>query len=273
MSRALAFAKINLALVVGPLRPDGKHELASVLQRVSLSDEVALEPAQDGRLVVDGFAEDTLVRAALEAAGRASAAPRAWRATIDKRIPVAAGLGGGSSDAASVLRLANALLPQPLTPSEMHSVAAEIGSDVPFFLSRGTQLATGTGVELAPLALPLDYWVVLLLPHGEHKTSTADVYGAFDRRGGADGFEARSRALVETLESVRGASDLTMLPPSDLASSPLAARLVELGACRAQVTGAGPAVYGLFEDRADAGQAIDALRGVGTTWLTHPIDG
>jgi len=172
-----------------------------------------------------------------------------------------------------VLRLANALLPQPLTPSEMHSVAAEIGSDVPFFLSRGTQLATGTGVELAPLALPLDYWVVLLLPHGEHKTSTADVYGAFDRRGGADGFEARRRALVETLESVRGASDLTMLPPSDLASSPLAARLVELGACRAQVTGAGPAVYGLFEDRADAGQAIDALRGVGTTWLTHPIDG
>ena len=112
MTRASATAKVNLALVVGPARADGKHEVVTVLQRLALADRVELTPG-DG-LTVEGFAEDTLVRAALTSlALEAGVRPR-WRARISKHIPVASGLGGGSSDAATALLLANATLDEPL---------------------------------------------------------------------------------------------------------------------------------------------------------------
>ena len=103
--RAPAPAKINLALVVGPLGDGGKHELVTVLQRVDLADRVAVVPGE--RPTVRGFAGDTLVRAALTALGERAGVPPRWTATITKRIPLASGLGGGSSDAATALRLAN----------------------------------------------------------------------------------------------------------------------------------------------------------------------
>ena len=167
MSSAHAYAKINLALVVGPLRPDSKHEVVTVLQRVDLYDDVDVESA-DG-LAVEGFPQDTLVRAALEALAKAAGVPAAWRARVEKRIPVAAGLGGGSADAAAVLELANALLPEPLPPAELDEVASRIGADVPFFLRDGPQLATGDGSELAPLDLPHEYVVLVVLPDRETK--------------------------------------------------------------------------------------------------------
>ena len=103
MNRRPATAKLNLALVVGPVRPDGKHEVTTVLQRIDLCDRVAVEPAK--RLSVDGFAGDTIVRRTLERLAEEAAAEPAWRARIWKKIPIAAGLGGGSSDAATALRL------------------------------------------------------------------------------------------------------------------------------------------------------------------------
>jgi 4-diphosphocytidyl-2-C-methyl-D-erythritol kinase len=266
--RAPAPAKINLALVVGPLRPDGKHEVATVLQRLDLADRVALSPG-DG-VAVRGFAGDTLVRAALAAlAAAAGAAPR-WTATITKRIPVAAGLGGGSSDAATALRLANATLPEPLADERLHELAASLGADVPFLLTSGPQLGTGTGTELEPLDLPQDYWVVLLLPAGDRKASTADVYAAFDERNGANGFDDRREQLEEALGATHRPRDLAALPPNDLASSPHAERLRELGAFRADVSGAGPAVYGLFLHREQALEARRNINRLGRTWLTVP---
>lgn len=268
MIRAPAPAKLNLALVVGPSRADGKHEVATVLQRLDLGDRVGVEPA-DG-LRVDGFSGDTLVGRALGAlAERAGITPR-WRARIWKRVPVAAGLGGGSSDAATALRLANGLLDAPLPPRDLHRIAAELGADVPFFLAQGPQLGTGDGSRLAPVELPQDYWVVLVLPDGKRKRSTAEVYAAFDRRRGEEGFAERRAALVEALGRVRRARDLAALPPSDLASSPLAAELRRLGAFRADVTGAGPAVYGLFSRRAPAVAAREAVAAAGPVWLTVP---
>jgi 4-diphosphocytidyl-2-C-methyl-D-erythritol kinase len=263
-----AHAKLNLALVVGPLRPDGKHEVATVLQTLDLHDEIDVEPAD--ALTVEGLAEDTLVRAALEAlAERAGVEPR-WRARIEKRIPVAAGLGGGSSDAAAALRPANALLPEPLAADALHELAATIGADVPFFLAGGTQLGTGDGTELEPLDLPTDYAVLLVLPKAESKQSTAAVYERFDARGGADGFEQRRAAFTGALSRVEHARDIAHLPPNDLATSPLAAELRARGAFRADVTGAGPAVYGLFEDEPEAGEAARSLAGRGRVWLTRP---
>jgi 4-diphosphocytidyl-2-C-methyl-D-erythritol kinase len=266
--RAPATAKLNLALVVGPRRNDGRHEVATVLQRIDLVDRVAVEPAR--ALRVDGFAEDTLVRSALERLAAAAGTEPSWEARLWKRIPVAAGLGGGSSDAATALRLANETLPRPLPRERLHELAAGLGADVPFFLTSGPQLGTGTGADLQALDLPQDYWVILILPHGARKASTAAVYEAFDRRDGGEGFEERRAALAETLAAAGRPRDLAALPPNDLASSPLAEELRGLGAFRAGVSGAGPAVYGLFLHRRPAEAAEHRLRHRGRTWITVP---
>jgi 4-diphosphocytidyl-2-C-methyl-D-erythritol kinase len=238
------------------------------MQRLDLGDRVALESAPG--LHVSGFAGDTLVRRALEGlADRAGVDPR-WRARVTKRIPVAAGLGGGSSDAATALRLANSTLRRPLPAVELERLAAELGADVPFFLRSGPQLGTGDGSTLEPLELPQDFWVVLLLPDGVAKQSTGAVYQSFDERGGEAGFAERRTALGVALAAVRGPADFAALPPNDLASSPLASELEALGAFRADVTGAGPALYGLFLDRVTAGSAARMLRRAGRTWLTAP---
>jgi 4-diphosphocytidyl-2-C-methyl-D-erythritol kinase len=256
-----AFAKINLALVVGPLRADGKHEVATVLQRVELADTLTLEAADE--LSVGGFDGDTIVASALTSLAAAAGVDPRWRAVIEKRIPVAAGLGGGSSDAAAALRLANGLLDRPLAEADLRGLAAALGADVPFFLADGPQLGTGDGSQLAPLGLEQGYSVVLLLPHGAVKESTGSVYARF---AGEDGFAARRKRLEDALAS----GDLSALPPNDLASSPLAARLSELGAFRADVSGAGPTLYGCFADRGDAERAAAALSELGRTWVTRP---
>jgi 4-diphosphocytidyl-2-C-methyl-D-erythritol kinase len=253
-----ARAKINLALVVGPLRPDGKHEVATVLQRVELADDVDVEDSSE--LEVVGFTDDTIVRRALE--GLATAANRhpAWRVRIEKRIPVAAGLGGGSSDAAAALRLANETLPEP---QPLNGLAQRLGSDVPFFLAEGPQLGLGDGAELEPCDLPLDYTVVLLLPQGAVKESTAAVYAGFDREAGFD--DRRARLFTALRER-----DIGAFPPNDLASSPLAEELRKAGAFRADVTGAGPALYGLFADPEQAEHAARTLGHLGRTWIVAP---
>jgi 4-diphosphocytidyl-2-C-methyl-D-erythritol kinase len=266
--RAAATAKLNLALVVGARRADGLHEVTTVLQRIDLVDRVALAPAAG--LVVTGFDGDTLVRKALEALAEEAGVAAAWRVHLDKRIPLAAGLGGGSSDAATALRLANATLEPPLEHSRLHALAAAVGVDAPFFLTEGPQLGEGDGTELSPLRLPADYWVVLVLAHGAQKRSTAAVYEAFDARQGQLGADERRAALLDALGRVGRARDLAALPPNDLASSPLAEELRELGAFRADATGAGPVVYGLFQHRADADTARARMRARGRTWLTVP---
>ena len=189
---------------------------------------------------------------------------------IEKRLPVAAGIGGGSSDAATALRLANAQLPQPVADDVLHDIAAEIGADVPFFLREGPQLGSGDGTTLEPVDLPQDFWVLLLLPDDARKESTAAVYRAFDERNGADGWEERAAAFRAAVASVRRPRDLAQLPPNDLAASPHTDRLRAHGAFHADVSGAGPAVYGLFHHKANAVHAQEALRALGRMWLTAP---
>jgi 4-diphosphocytidyl-2-C-methyl-D-erythritol kinase len=261
LRRASANAKINLALLVGPKRDDGYHEIITVLQRIDLADEVTIEDAD--ALRVTGFPEDTLVTHALRLFAEADGREPRWHVHIEKRIPVAAGLGGGSSDAATALALAN----EVLSRDRLNEVAAQVGSDVPFFLAEGPQLATGTGTNLEPVTLPQDYWILLVLPHGERKESTASVYARFD---GAADFGERCAGLLDAVRHVRRASDLAQLPPNDLASSPLAAALRELGAFRADVSGAGPAVYGLFLREHDALAAAATLQPRGRTWIAKP---
>lgn len=239
-----------------------------MLQRLALADRVRVERAPSLR--VGGFPPDTLVRSALERLAEAAGVAPAFAATIAKRVPVAAGLGGGSSDAATALRLANALLPAPLEPDALERLAAGLGADVPFFLRAGPQLGTGDGSTLSPLELPQDYWVTLCLPAGVEKASTASVYERFDERCGEKGFEDRRAALADALARVAGPRDLAGLPGNDLASSPLADELAAHGAFRAGVSGAGPAVYGLFLHRRQAIAAAGALERRGRTWVSVP---
>ena len=264
MSELAAPAKINLALVVGARRPDGKHKVTTVLQRVGLADRIVLEAAP--RLSVEGFPDDTLVRRALELLAEAAGVAPGWAARIEKEIPVAAGLGGGSTDAAAALLLANERLRAPLSPDALRTLAATLGADVPFFLTTGPQLGEGDGSELTPLDLTQAYTALLLLPREATKVSTAGVYEAFDARGGEDGYDERRARLLEAL----GAGDLSRLPPNDLVSSPFTDELRALGAFRADISGAGPVVYGLFEDARAAGQAEASLQGRGRVWIVPP---
>jgi 4-diphosphocytidyl-2C-methyl-D-erythritol kinase len=112
--------------------------------------------------------------------------------------------------------------------------------------------------------------VVLVLPKDARKSSTAAVYAAFDERGGADGWDERRDALLDALEHVRRPRDLSALPPNDLVSSPFADELRTLGAFRADVSGAGPAVYGLFHHRQSARSARRVLQRFGRIWITAP---
>ena len=268
MNRAPATAKLNLALVVGRAGENGKHEVTTVLQRLDLADRVAVAPASGLR--VSGFPEDTLVSGALEALAEAAGVAPAWEVRLKKRIPVAAGLGGGSSDAATALRLANELLAEPLSGTALHELAAGVGADAPFFLTEGPQLGEGDGTALTPVELPQDYWVLLVLPRGAAKASTASVYSAFDERDGGKGYRNRRAALKRALRDVKQAHDLASLPPNDLAQSALAAELLAAGAFRADVTGAGPVVYGLFQHLDGARAARATVKPRGQIWLTAP---
>jgi 4-diphosphocytidyl-2-C-methyl-D-erythritol kinase len=273
VTRAPAAAKINLALVVGPRRADGLHEVVNVMQRVDLCDTVEVEPA--AALQVEGYRQDTLVRSALTRLAAAAGENGCWRVRLEKRIPLAAGFGGGSADAAAALLLANAMLSSPLETGDLEDFAAEVGSDVPFFLSPGPKLAEGAGEYLRPLELPQDFWIVLALPRRVKKVSTASVYERFDELGSAEGYAERRVELLDALASVRRPRDFAAFPPNDLALAAgrpgLVDELAARGAFRADLSGAGPAVYGLFHHRAEAARAARGLRPRARVWLVAPV--
>jgi 4-diphosphocytidyl-2-C-methyl-D-erythritol kinase len=273
VNRVPAAAKINLSLVVGPRRDDGLHEIVTVMQRIDLCDTVTVEPGS--ATVVDGYRKDTLVRASLAKLASTAGHEGGWRVRLDKRIPLASGLGGGSADAAAALFLANRTLDVPLGDPALTEIAAEVGADVPFFLTPGPKLAQGAGERLRSLELPQDYWIALALPRSVRKESNAGVYTRFDEADGGGSFEEKRAALLDALDAVRRPRDFAAFPANDLATaaggSPLVAELLEHGAFRADVSGAGPAVYGLFHHRADGERALRRLRRRARVWLVAPV--
>jgi len=159
--RGLAYAKINLTLEVTGKRPDGYHELVSIMQTISVADELSLSRASDLTLDCDQpelAGEDNLVLRAARLLGAGG------HFELRKRIPVAAGLGGGSSDAALALRLLDTVHHLHLTPEQLLDAAAKLGSDVPFFLHGGTALIEGRGERVRPLADLPQHWLVLVNP-------------------------------------------------------------------------------------------------------------
>jgi 4-diphosphocytidyl-2-C-methyl-D-erythritol kinase len=280
--RALAPAKVNLGLFVGPRRDsDGRHQLVSVMQSISLADELVLEPAPDGDELrcenVPGRAEN-LAWMALTAFREATGwAVPALRLTVHKQIPLAAGLGGGSADAAAALRLAreaSGLGDEPL----LAALARELGADVPAQVAPGRWLATGAGERLHALPSPRRALGVLVLPH-EAGLATGDVYEQADRLGvarPAAELARRERALAAALAGGDPLPEPRELLQNDLqvpalALCPAIATMLErVGETQADaviVSGSGPTVLGLFDaacDRDGPSRAEEATAAIAT---------
>jgi 4-diphosphocytidyl-2-C-methyl-D-erythritol kinase len=257
-------AKINLYLEVGSLRPDGYHSVRTVMQAVDLCDTVDVELVEGGSRLdfeVDGDAPSGEENLCMRAAGAFSDAVGkipAMRIKLTKHIPRAAGLGGGSSDAAAVLRALDFLMEGAFRREELFSLAASIGSDVPFFLVGGTALGEGRGDRITPLPQAPPLPVILASPGVE--LSTADVYSRFDLTGGDNPPSGGPEALIESLpEGDAGRIALMLHNSLQRAAGKMVPKVIELlelaragGAEGVQVSGSGPTVFALVGDDARA---------------------
>lgn len=259
----IAPAKLNLCLYLGGRRGDGLHELRSVFQPLVLADRISVEPAERDEVICPGVEGPNLAAAALAALRAAGWEHAPIRVAIDKRVPVAAGLGGGSADAAAVLRLARGEV------DDLERIATGLGADVPSQLDPSPALVAGAGERIEPLPLPGEFAAVLI-PF-ERGLSTAEVYAEADRLGIERGEDELEAVEVRIRESWReGTSPLALggLLVNDLERAALSLRpeigealaaLDDAGAARRLVTGSGPTAVGLYEDLAKADAAAAAL--------------
>jgi 4-diphosphocytidyl-2-C-methyl-D-erythritol kinase len=277
--RLPAFAKINLELHVLGHRPDGYHELRTVFQAISLHDTLELERTrQPGiRLEVHGAAvaadASNLVWRALDALQQACRCGGGWCVRLEKRIPVQAGLGGGSSDAAAALIGGLRLLGRHLAPERLLELAAGLGADVPFFLLGGRALGLGRGEQLYPLPDLPRTWVVVVQPDAV-TISTAEAYRWLDQQLTLP--PAPSRLMVSC---IRSWSSRSLIPENDFEPvvferfpglRRLKRRLLRAGAAGAALAGSGSAVFGLFPDPAHARRAAAQFSGQ-RVWVARTL--
>ena len=268
-------AKLNLCLFLGRAREDGLHELCSLFEPLALADLIKVSPSERDEVVCPGVEGENLAAKAL-----AGLRERGWereplRVEIEKRVPVAAGLGGGSGDAAAVLRLAAGEI------ADLPELAAELGADVPSQLRPSLALVRGAGEQVAPLPEPAEHAAVLL--PGGGGLSTAAVFAEADRLG-LGRSDAELDELAARLREVAGAGasplDYPDLLVNDLEPAALSLRpeigaaleaLRAAGAPKAILSGSGPTAVGLFGDlaaaqaaaeRLDAGEAIVCAAGI-----------
>ena len=287
-------AKVNLQLAVGPARADGYHDLVTVFHAVSLFDEVTVSlarrdsvtvtgegagqiPADDGNLAVRA------ARAVAEVSGPASRETPGLAIRIRKRIPVAAGLAGGSADAAATLVACNELWRSGLGTPELAELAAGIGSDVAFTLTGGTAVGMGRGEQVTPALTSGNYHWVLAFAHGG--LSTADVYAAHDRIRAAGQGDGQQPALDTALMTALRSGDPAGLGPllaNDLQPAAISLRPelrrtlaagVEFGALGALVCGSGPTCAFLARSARHARDLAVALTGAGVCRTVARVTG
>jgi 4-diphosphocytidyl-2-C-methyl-D-erythritol kinase len=268
--RLRAFAKVNYALDVLGLRADGYHEVSTVMQSISLADEVELRRAARGfRLSFEpqeaeiGPPEQNTVYLAWRLLQRLTGVELPVEVTLHKRIPSGAGLGGGSADAAAVLVGLNEIFGLGLRVDELRETGGGIGADVPFCISGGTALGEGVGEILTPLPAPQAHRLVVAKPL--RSADTASIYRAYDSA------ETEITCSVEPVVSALRSGSVPALASAvgnDLApvTRRLVAEVAELertleasGALGASMSGSGTAVYGIFDDEETTWSAKDAL--------------
>jgi 4-diphosphocytidyl-2-C-methyl-D-erythritol kinase len=264
-----AFGKVNYALDVLGLRADGYHEISTVMQSISLADEVQLQRAAGGfdlslepEEVKIGSQERNTTYLAWKALQGLAGEELPVKVTLRKEIPAGAGLGGGSANAAAVLVGLNELFSLGLRVDELRGIGVGIGADVPFCISGGTALGQGVGEILTPLPSPPAHRLVVAKP--PRSADTAGMYRAYDER------ETESMRSVEPVVSALRSGSLPVLAAAvgnDLAPvtrrfipevATLERTLLASGALGASMSGSGTAVYGIFDDEG-AGGAKDTV--------------
>lgn len=261
-------AKINLHLAVGPRREDGYHPLSSLMVALDgLVDTVVLTESEHREVVCPGVPPtENLAWRALDRLEAHVGRPLGCHVRIEKRIPAQAGLGGGSSDAATTLVLANRLFGLGLSSGVLETVAAEVGSDVPFFIRGGRQWASGRGEILEPASAPAFVGLVVFPGYG---LSTADVYRAFDALPAPDpGGEPDPTTLDGVLRNDLWPAARHCRP--ELADLDTALR--NSGARRTLLCGSGTAMAGFFADEDAARRARTAFAGMPVAVVVRPRD-
>ncbi len=266
-----AFAKVNYALEVRGIREDGYHEISTVMQSISLADEVSLELAEEGfALHVEpdnaeiGPLEDNTAYRAWKSLCEAVAQDLPVKIHLYKKIPAGAGLGGGSADAAAILVGLNELFGMRLGEEELRAIGGSVGADVPFCITGGTALGEGVGERLTRLVAPPDHRLLILKP--DRGADTGKTYRAHDEDPAAD------LSFVEPVVAALRAGELSALSRSaGNVLSPVTKKaapevedyeraLLGHGALGAAMTGSGTAVYGIFATEQSARKAKTALR-------------
>ena len=275
-------AKLNLALEIRDRRPDGYHNLCSVMQTVSLCDTVTVEERRSGfTLRVDGeplhIDGQSLEQRAAEAFFRHLGRPVPGLAvTLEKRTPAYAGLVGGSADVAALLRILRAWYCPEMPAVELEAIGLTVGSDMPFCVRGGTALAEGRGEILTDLPLLPRCWLVLCKP--DFGIPTPELFAR------ADAQPVRCRPDIAGMRRALEQGDLdgvaarlcngfeALLPPEYHAVFRIRDRLRELGALNAAMSGSGPTVFGMFREREAAENAATSLRReYAQTYLAEPV--
>ena len=277
-------AKINLHLEVLGLRPDGFHELAMVMQSIDLADQLVFSPSADGRIELSCDREDLatdssnlIVRAGELLRSRVGLPELGARITLRKRIPIGAGLAGGSSDGAAALQGLNLVWGLALPESALEDLAAELGSDMPFCLGGGSQLCFGRGEQLEPLGpMPASPLGVLLIKHPQVSVSTPWAYGRCRVLRGHT-YLADEQALAERRQALRQSqlvlalqgqgtwpvlrNDLQTVVEPEVPEVTQGMALLGRAdqALAVAMSGSGPSLFALFSSRELAAQAAAAL--------------
>ena len=266
-----ARAKLNLTLDVLGKRPDGYHDLKMVMQSITLADDLTLEDNGTGEIRVrsnlaflPGGDKNLAVKAALCFYRTLGREPRGLDISLDKHVPVCAGMAGGSSDAAAVLRALNGLEGQPFTWEELARVGEQVGSDVPYCVLGCTALAEGRGERLTPLPSLPQCWVVVCKP--DFPISTPELFAKID------GCKVRRRPDTDGVLAALEAGDLAgvarrmynvfedVLPERQRARvADIKNTLIQHGALGANMSGTGPTAFGLFTEEKAAKAAFDLL--------------
>ena len=273
MKRVLlrAFAKVNYALEVRGIREDGYHEISTVMQSISLADEVEIEHTGGSfELLVEpevaevGPPEENTVYKARRLLGELVGAELPVRVRLRKELPVGAGLGGGSADAAAMLVGLNELFGLRLSEGELREISLKVGADVPFCVGGGTALGEGIGEVLSPIPAPAPHHLIVVKPVAGAETSS--IYRTYDER------SEEAVPSVDPVVEALHAGDLLALAKAlgnDLAPvtkelipevRELEDELMRAGALGAAMSGTGTAVYGVFGSGAEASAVAERLR-------------
>ena len=265
-----AYAKVNLTLEVLGRRPDGYHQVRTVLQTISLADRLVFTPHSE--LVVEGGVEqlspeEDLVWRAARALQQATGCQLGARILVDKNIPLASGLGGGSSDAAAALKGLNRLWGLTLTRPELHRIAMTLGTDVPYFLYGSTALAEGIGDSISPIPPMPPRWLVVTCPDVVVQSKTAKLYSLLEAEHFTEGH--LTQRLLEVLQAGKPVEGILFNVFSSVAPQVfpdfenVGNAFREAGAKHVALSGTGPSVFALVAGEEEGRMIAEQMRQAG----------